>query len=221
MEPNTGATVMRRITFITLTVIVLAACAPSRREATSIRYFDFGPQPVQNLPKVPTVLQVANVSAPEWLETTGISYRLAYEDPQAVYIYTSSRWVAPPNTLLTNRLNAVLAEGSGALSPTDAIRTGCVLRIAIEDFTQTFDTPQSSHGTARARASLSSNDSRQLIAQKSFVSTHTAPSDINGAVMALGQSGDALVADVVHWLAAIFDADTAEGRAAIKQCKGA
>ncbi len=210
---------MRRITLLTFTAILLAACASSQHETVPIRYFDFGPEPVRGVLKISAVLQVANISAPEWLETTGIPYRLAYDQPQAVYTYASSRWVAPPNVLLTNRLNTVLAEGGGVVSSTDAIRTGCALRIAIEDFSQTFDSAQTSHAVVRARATLSTNDGRALLAQKSFSASYPASADIGGAVASLGKGGDELIAGVVTWLAGTFDKATPQGQAAIKQCR--
>jgi cholesterol transport system auxiliary component len=215
---------MRRHTMFIVALItvtgLLAACTPTRREAQVIRYFDFGPEPARTPPKIPAVLQVPGVSAPEWLESTSIPYRLAYRDPQAAYAYVTGRWVAPPNSLLTGRLKNMLGGGAGVVSPADAIRAGCVVRVALEDFSQTYDTAQSSHVTIRARASLVANDGKALIAQQEFGGDRpTATADMSGAVAALGAGGDAVTGDIVAWLAHVLDTGTPQGQAAIKQCR--
>jgi ABC-type uncharacterized transport system auxiliary subunit len=199
--------------------VALTACAPTARDVVPLRYYDFGPQAAATPPKIAAVLQVANVSAPEWLESTGIPYRAAYLDPKAVYSYVSARWLAPPNALLTTRLQVALGGSGGVVTSTDAIRAGCVLRVALEDFSQTFDSAQSSRVAVRARASLVANDGKALIAQQVFASERPAVADAAGAVNALGASGDELVAGIVAWLAATFDVSTPQGQAAIKQCK--
>jgi cholesterol transport system auxiliary component len=213
----------RHMMFIVALITVaglLAACTPTRREALAIRYFDFGPEPAHNLPNIPAVLQVPNIAAPEWLESTTIPYRLAYREPQAVFTYVTGRWVAPPNSLLTGRLKNVLGGGAGVASPADAIRSGCIVRVALEDFSQTYDSAQSSHITVRARASLVANDGKVLIAQQVFGGDRpAATADMGGAVTALGASADAVAGAIGAWLAHVLDAGTPQGQTAIKQCR--
>jgi cholesterol transport system auxiliary component len=211
----------RHVLFVVALCTLLAACSPTRREAVPIRYFDFGADTAAVPLKIPSVLQIPNISAPEWLESTAIQYRLAFRDPQAVYTYATGRWLAPPNSLLTSRVKSLLGGGAGIASPADAIRTGCVVRVELEDFSQTFDSEKSSHVTARARASLVVNEGKSLIAQQTFGGDRPAPSaDLSGGVTALGASGDALAGDIVKWLAQTLDPNTVQGQAAIKQCKG-
>jgi cholesterol transport system auxiliary component len=200
---------------------MLAACTPSRQEAQVIRYFDFGPEPAKSPATITALLQIPSISAPEWLESTSIPYRLAYRDPQAVFTYVTGRWIASPNSLLTARLKTALGSGAGVTSPADAIRAGCIVRVAVEDFSQTFTSEKTSRVSVRARASLVANDGKTLIAQKSFGGERpTATADLSGAVGALGAGADALVGDVVGWLAQVLDAASPQGQAAIKQCKG-
>ncbi len=217
---------MRRHTLSVIAVIAvagaLAACTPARHESAPIRYFDFGPEPVRSAPGIPALLQVPGVTAPEWLESTAIEYRLAYRDPQAVYTYVTGRWVAPPNSLLTSRLKSALGSGGGVTSPADSIRAGCIVRVALEDFSQTFDSVHTSHVTVRARASLVANDGKVLIAQQVFAGDRpTASADMGGAVSALGAGGDALVGDIVVWLTRVLDPGSPSGQAAIKLCRNA
>lgn len=204
-----------------LLVAMLAACSPSQQQSVPVRYSDFGPQPAREMPRIPVVLQVANVSAPEWLDTNGIPYRMLYSEPMTVYTYASTRWVAAPNTMLTIRLKHAIGSGAGVVGATDSVRTGCVLRVALEDFGHVFDGPQASRVTIRARASLVSNDGKGLLSQKTFsIDRAAVTADVNGAVNALGAGADALIGDVMAWLAATFDAGSPAGQAAIKLCKG-
>lgn len=220
-EPDKGATAMRRDTMliVTLCMLALSGCTTARREATPIREFDFGPEPARSAPTIPALLQIPAMSAPEWLESTTIEYRLAYRDPRAVFSYATGRWVAPPNSLLTSRLKSALGGGAGVASPADAIRAGCTARVSLDDFSQTFDSAQASHVTVRARATLVGNDGKTLISQQVFGGDRpTQTADLAGAVAALGASGDALVGDIVTWLARTLDAGTQQGQAAVKQC---
>lgn len=219
---------MRRHILIFISTILLSACASSQQDAVQIRNFDFGPDPAtptataaaRGTVKIPVILHVADISAPEWLDSTTIKYRLAYREPLSVLTYSTSRWVAPPSSQLTGRLKNALAGGAGVAGTTDIIRTGCVLRISLEDFSQIFDSAAASHVSIRARASLAINESKKLLAQKTVVIERpTATADINGAVAGLATGGDALVSEIVKWLAATFDAGTVTGQAAINQCK--
>jgi cholesterol transport system auxiliary component len=198
---------------------ILAGCAASPRESVQVRYFDFGPEPAASLPRVPVVLQVANFSAPDWLESTTIPYRFLDREPQVLHTYASSRWVAPPNLMLTFRLKRALGSGGGVVGTTDAVRAGCVLRVALEDFHQEFESAQASHVVVRARASLVANDGKVLVGQQSLAfRKNAATADVEGAVGALAAGGDDLVGGIVRWLAGTLNAATPAGQAALKQC---
>jgi ABC-type uncharacterized transport system auxiliary subunit len=208
-----------RSAYAIVVAAILAGCAASPREAVQVRYFDFGPEPAVSLPRVPVVLQVANFSAPDWLEATTIPYRFLDREPQALYTYVSSRWVAPPNLMLTFRLKRALGGGGGVVGTTDAVRAGCVLRVALEDFHQEFESAHASHVVVRARASLVANDGKILVGQQSLAFTkNAATADVQGAVSALAAGGDDLVGGIVRWLAGLLNAATPAGQAALKQC---
>jgi cholesterol transport system auxiliary component len=214
----------RQISTVAVTTLagLLFACSSAQQAGPPIRYFDFGPEPQRNVSKISAVLQVPSISAPEWLESTTIQYRLSYREPQTVYTYSAGRWVAPPNSLLTSRLKTALGGGTGVASPTDTIRAGCIVRVALEDFSQTFDSQQTSHVVVRARASLVANDGKALIAQQVFIGDRpTATADLSGAVSAFGASGDAMVGDISIWLARVLDTASPQGQAAAKQCRSA
>ena len=208
-----------RSAYAFLAAAMLAGCATTPPESAQVRYFDFGPEPASSLPRVPVVLSVANFSAPDWLEATTIPYRYLNRDPQLLYSYASSRWLAPPNVLLTYRLKRVLGSGGGVVGATDAVRAGCVLRVALEEFNQEFDSAQASHVVVRARAALVANDGKVLVGQQSLAITkNTATADVQGAVGALAAAGDELVGGIVRWLATTLNASTPAGQAALKHC---
>jgi cholesterol transport system auxiliary component len=208
-----------RSAYAILVAAILAGCASSPRESAQFRYFDFGPEPAASLPRVPVVLSVANFSAPDWLESTAIPYRFLDREPQVLHTYASSRWLAPPNQLLTFRLKRALGGGGGVVGTTDAVRAGCVLRVALEDFHQEFESAQASRVVVRARVSLVANDGKALVGQKSLAFTrNAATADVQGAVSALAAGGDDLVGGIVRWLAGILNPATPAGQAAIKQC---
>jgi cholesterol transport system auxiliary component len=78
------------------------------------------------------------------------------------------------------------------------------LRLELEEFSQLFDTPNSSHALLRLRATLTqrSPGSETLLAQHSFVVQRPAPSaDAAGGVRALTAAADAVVLELEAWLA--------------------
>lgn len=80
------------------------------------------------------------------------------------------------------------------------------LRIDLEEFSQLFDTPNTSHALLRLRATLTQRGvgSETLLAQHSFVLQHPAPgADAAGGVRALTASADAVVQALEAWLAQV------------------
>ena len=87
-----------------LAVCCLAACAGSARNASLIEAYDFG-LPPRHLPdddgRWSSV--ALEVSVPSWFDSTGIEYRLLYENPLKLRSYAGSRWVGAPGLLLSQR----------------------------------------------------------------------------------------------------------------------
>jgi cholesterol transport system auxiliary component len=182
--------------------LALAACV-NGSTTTPVQY-DFGPDAATR--EEPSRLQreitVASVSAPAWLDTPALIYRLAYRDASQPRSYAESRWVAPPRELFTAQLRQRLAATtrSGVLTPADGVRTSVTLRVELLEFSQVFDAPDRSRGLVRVRAVLVEDG--RLVAQTSFSTEQPAPSaDAAGGARALTLAVDATIDRLIGWTA--------------------
>lgn len=131
---------------------------------------DFGPALPQHqgLP-----WSTAIVTSPDWLQDTGIDYRLLYARPTERRSYTLDRWVAPPAALLQERFNHDLAAG------------GPRLRLDLQQFEQIFARPDRAQVVMVLRAAIENGDPTQPIPQQEFRFEAAAPTaDAAGALAA-------------------------------------
>ena len=192
----------------------LLAC--SSAPAARVAVYDFGPgatraEPMNRLAPLASVL-LTEVEAPIALEGTTVLYRLGYADAQQLRPYAQARWTMPPAQLLRQRLREMLGQRRSVLSGTDAIAPGTLaLRLELEEFSQWFDSAQSSAGLVRVRATLSRTGSAaKVLAQTGFVVQRPASSaDAAGGVKALAQASDALVQQIDQWLQQVAAAEPA------------
>lgn len=188
-----------------LSLALLAGCsiAPHSREVTAS--YDFGlsrPDKEANA-RLRHDLLVAALSAPAWMDNTGMHYRLAYQDATRPQAYAKSRWVMPPAALLGQRLRASIARASTAavFTPADGARAAYTLRLELEEFSQVFDTADKSRAVLRLRASLVRD--RGIVAQQAFSIEHAAATaNAEGGVQALIAASDELGERLIDWLAA-------------------
>ena len=187
-----------------LLVLALAGCAVGPPPRPPQALYDFGaPAASGNSPRLPGSLAIPRVSAPEWLESPTLQYRLAYQDALRYQGYAGSRWVASPPQLLTERLRQAAAQagGRGAVREADGVKADYSLRVELEEFSQVFDSPQASRGVVRARASLV-REGRAVVARKIFAVEKPAPSpDATGGAQALSAAADQLVGELLAWAA--------------------
>jgi cholesterol transport system auxiliary component len=187
---------------VALAAAVVASCSlgPQRQHTDS---YDLGPPRLSAAagPSIAATLLLPDVSAPSWLDGHGIVYRLSYDNNARPQAYASSRWVAPPAALLTQRLRSRLAAGAGGIVTSgDGARADYALRIELEDFSQAFSDANASRVVLRARASLVRLADRQLVAQRVFSVDRPAPTpDARGAVAALGEASDEVIENLVEW----------------------
>lgn len=152
-------------------------------------------------------IQVAEISAPVWLDTQSIRYRLAYHNPARSYAYASSRWVAPPAKLLTERIKQ---HFPAYINQNDKIRESVslanyLLKIELEEFIQIFVNQNSSRVKIRLRVSLYEQQTRSLMAQRNFSSEQlTESADAEGAVAGLIKVGDGLSRELIQWIDNVF-----------------
>lgn len=190
--------------FFACSVSLLAGCAINDPPPAS-QSFDLGTTRVDkgttnNAPQLPA-LSVAHVDAPSWLDSTRMFFRLAYANEQQPRPYSGSRWITPPAQLFEQRLKARLGQGGGmVLSASAGAMRIPVLHIEIDEFTQVFENPAQSAAHVTVRAAVIHN--RILIAQQTFVKQVPASTaDAPGGVRALADASDAVIADMMRWLA--------------------
>ncbi|MEM4987905.1 ABC-type transport auxiliary lipoprotein family protein [Collimonas sp. H4R21] len=185
-----------------LAIALVAGCASKVDAPTQ---YDLGllpPAAATAAPALPAV-SVADVNAPAWLDNNMMYFRLAYANQLQPRPYAASRWTMPPAQLFQQRLKSRLAQAGGTvLAMSDAALNIPLLRIDMDDFTQTFDTPAHSLATLQVRASLFNG--RTLLAQKSFSRQAATPSaDAAGAASAFVAANDGVIDDLMSWLATV------------------
>ncbi|MGJ7494485.1 ABC-type transport auxiliary lipoprotein family protein [Variovorax sp. RT4R15] len=199
-----------------LGLLGLAGCGALPDKPGRTVLYDFGPGPLTvtaatatataALP--PITLADLDTSASR-LEGTQLHYRLGYADANELRPYAGSRWTLPPTQLLRQRLRDGLAQRRTVLGTLEAAnlsrtegRTTDLLRISLEEFSHYFESPASSVGLVRVRATLvrGSPGGERVLGQRLVVITRPAPSaDAAGGVKALTAATDAAVIELVQW----------------------
>jgi len=175
---------------------------PEKREPPAV--FDLGPQRAvpAAVARVNATLLIPVASATPMLDSLNIIYRLNYRDAGRPEAYLEHRWAASPAVMLTDRLRARFAPAArGVVSVQDGARADYALRVELEDFSQSFDTPEASKVVVRLRASLVHQETRALHAQRTFAVERSAAPDAPGAAKALSEASDAVVDEVLQWAA--------------------
>jgi len=186
-----------------LLALVLAGCVSIGQSAPPTLY-DLGPLHAAGAASVPLNLppiSVAETQAQSWLNNHAMYFRLAYANDQQPRPYADSRWAMAPTLLFSQRLKARLAQAGGVvLSASDGATNIPLLRLEADDFMQTFSSADLSIAQVVIRASVFNG--RTLMAQKTFSRQAPAPSaDAAGGVKAFALASDAVIADMMAWLA--------------------
>lgn len=194
---------MKKLFIIGMLVFLFTGCGSiTPKDQSSLATYDFG-LPQQSNDKVRRVkarLEVPTVNSPSWLDTPAILYRLTYQDTALLQPYANSRWAASPSALLTLRLRQAIDDiksGGEDVKQYD-------VQVALEEFSQVFDKPGSSHVLLRANVQLTGHDDRSTVAERTFTIERNAPTaDAQGAVSALTQASDDFITQLVDWLTAL------------------
>lgn len=185
--------------------VVLTGCgslAPPPARATT---YDLGLPPAAST-AAPSGMPVAlgDVDAPSAIDSTAVLYRLAYADAQQPRPYAQARWSMSPPQLLRQRLRDRLSQSRPVLNPGEATAQR-TLRIELEEFSHLFDSPTTSSGLVRLRATLleTTPNGEKLLAQRNVTSQRPAASaDAAGGVRALTAATDAAITELDQWLSA-------------------
>jgi len=141
------------------------------------------------------------VRAPSWLSYSVMQYRFDYLQPPTRETYAESRWVAQPSEMLQRYL--VIALGAD-----QNVRAGCQLRIELDEFLQTFTTPQQNDAVLMTRVDLVTTPGAPALARQRFVfRTPGGSADAAGGVKAHQQNAQKLAVDIREWLKSLNAAD--------------
>jgi cholesterol transport system auxiliary component len=184
--------------------VCVAGCATPQAPVAKAVY-DFGPSlaatAVTSSTPLPALV-LAEVEASTALESPSVLYRLGYADAQQLRPYTLARWSMPVAQLVRLRLRDALSSRGPVLSTAEG-GAAWLLKVELDEFSQLFDTPGSSAGLVRLRATLLRSGA--LVAQRDVLARASAPSaDAAGGVRALTQATDDAVQQLANWTAALM-----------------
>lgn len=151
------------------------------------------------------ILEVAQISVPEWLSGNAMYYRLDYQNDDRLAAYAQSDWIAPPASLLEPILQRALAGGDwrAVVGPRNPANADVNLQLRLDDFSQAFAQPGDSNGVLDATATLIDNHSDSVIAQKHFhVEVTAATADAQGGAKALAEASRKFAARLQGWVQA-------------------
>ena len=181
---------------ILLAAALLAACGSLPKNVSPITVYDFGLPAARVIPDGQWLRLALEVKSPPWFDSLNIDYRLIYDDPLKPREYAESRWAGTPGTQLALRLRQQL----GTVSAAENTAGICLLRVELQEFSQIFDTPQTSHAVVQGSVSLI-DDQRQLVAERQLTIEKPATSaDAHGGARALVAAGTEFGQQIADWL---------------------
>ena len=171
-------------------LLALAGCAGTQK--TSLQVFDFGLAGATAATPAHSVA-VPQMRAPEWLDSTDMLYRLAYQDRYALARYGQSRWAGAPGAMLTLRLRQEIGHTPGGK---------CTLGLELAEFSQVFDAPAASRAVLKVQAALNvSGGSRSALTQREFrLEKATPTADAPGSAAAFSELAAELAVALNAWI---------------------
>ena len=167
--------------FVLLAALLLSACVGGAGNSVPSVTYDFG-LPVARLAVGGAWPGLSlEVRSPSWFDSTNVDYRLAYADPLTRRQYVGSRWAGAPAQLIAQRLRQQL----GVVSATANSATDCLIRVELQEFSQVFDSPQSSRGVLTASVSLIDGKRRVVAERLAVIEKPAVSADASGGVQAL------------------------------------
>lgn len=182
---------------------MLATGCAAHAPVPEVYDFDAIEPPPAPATQIAASISVPPVSAPTWLATTALTFRLGFAPPYLPRAYAHSRWVAPPAELLTARLRQLLAAANTGFTLTRGGLTagGYRLDVSLEQLEQVYSQPHASRSLVSLRATLTSVRDGHVLAQRSFRAERGAPSpDAAGGARALVEGSDACLTELLRWL---------------------
>lgn len=181
---------------VALLCALLGACSLSGLSGKApLATYDFGVPAAPSGNALSWPYLSLDVNAPDWIDSSMIAYRLAYEAAQKLRQYTTSRWVGPPSQMLSERLQYRLGvQADGDSTP------GCLLRLELQEFSQIFDDAQRSHALLLAQVRLLDKKRRLLHERRFRIEIPATTPDAQGGVVALASAVEGLGSELERWL---------------------
>lgn len=181
---------------VLLSCLALSACFTTGKRGGDAgpATYDLGPPSALQADAAGLPPLAVEIRAPYWLDALGIQYRLAYAEPGRLRDYAQARWAAPPATLMQQRLIQQLG-----LVPVGQGGAACVLRIDLDEFSQTFTSPLESHGVLQARMAILDRSRKVLAEQAVKIEKPATSQDSRGGMAALSAAVVQLGGDVGRW----------------------
>ncbi|MDE2149234.1 MAG: membrane integrity-associated transporter subunit PqiC [Gammaproteobacteria bacterium] len=182
--------------FASIALLALSACSLAPPHAQSPQYHDFGP-PVAARAQTGASVGLREVTAPAWLDSGAIHYRLLADDPTRLRAYARQRWIAPPAELLAQNLREQLpAEG----------RPRYWLQLRLARFEQDFDGTAQSHAVIEVQALLLDADGA-VRASRNFRFSAESPPNVDGAIAGLSALANQASQAIAAWSVKPLTAD--------------
>ncbi|MEN8131778.1 MAG: ABC-type transport auxiliary lipoprotein family protein [Pseudomonadota bacterium] len=179
----------------------LSGCSLIPARPPLLARHDFGPPP-QHAQTVDFSTQerllLNGFSAPEWLKTTSIQYRLLYDDPTRLRAYAYHQWLAPPSKLMEQRWQEQGAT-QGHNTTTNTGLLGYRLKVELNRFEQVFDSPDAARVVIQARAMVMKPDQAKPVMERLLTAQRESAPDVQGAIESLASLADTLITDIRQW----------------------
>lgn len=209
---------MKRAAFTIIAAALLCAGCATPDKPQRATLYDFGPGVrASAAPPAPTAngtgapILLADIDTAGTLEGASLLYRLGYADEHQLHPYAQARWSAPPAQLVRQRLRDVIGRDRPVLDPSEgaaiARSSGVaprVVRVDLEEFSHYFESPTSSFGLVRMRATLLDNTpaGEKLVGQRTLmVRAPASTPDASGGVRALADATNQAADELRQWLA--------------------
>lgn len=187
---------MKYVLTLWLALLVSACVGGGSRNSSPFVVYDFGLPATRLVGEDNWSGLALEVRSPVWFESLDVAYRLAYDNPLRHHVYASSRWAGSPAALLTRSLRQQL----GAVNANGRTAARCLLRVELQEFSQVFDSPQSSRGQLQASVSLINAKGSILQELQVAIDRPALTADAQGGVRALVAAGLELGRQLADWL---------------------
>jgi len=189
--------------------LALSACAgapAAYEQAYSVVPTAAPTPPTRPATQVLPVLQVAEVEAPAWLDSSRYLYRLDYRDPEALRYYGQARWAAAPAQMLRAAAVAAL-ERSGdwqAVLTRGEAQGRFRLELRLQSFALEFSGPEQGDADLSFTATLVDARGFTVLAQRAFQQRVALPQiGPQGGAAAMAKATAASMAELSSWAAAV------------------